>query len=83
MMFRRGYNGFSNGFGFGSGFMHGGLDIIMMVAFILLTVIAVIYFVNRTNHRQPRNEALESLKMRFAKGEISEEDYLKRKNIID
>ena len=83
MMFRRGYNGFSNGFGFGSGFMHGGLDIIMMVAFILLTVIAVIYFVNRTNHQQPRNEALESLKMRFAKGEISEEDYLKRKNIID
>ena len=82
MMFGRGYNGFSNCFGIGSGFMHGGWGIIMMAAFILLAVIAVIFIVKRTGHRQSSNEALQALKKRFAEGEISEEEYLKKKKIL-
>jgi uncharacterized membrane protein len=81
MMFGRGYNGFSNSFGFGSRFMYGGWGMIMMAAF-LLAVITVIYFAKRTGHRQSSYEAMDALKMRLAKGEISEEEFLKRKNIL-
>lgn len=83
MMFGRGYNGFSNCFGFGSGFMYSGWGMIMMTAFILLAVIAIIYFAKRTGHRQSSNEAMEILKMRLVKGEISEEEYFRRKTILD
>lgn len=88
MMYGRGYNGFSNcfgfGFGFGTGHTFGGWGMmIIMAAFILLTTAVVIYITKRTGHHRSEDEALQSLKMRFAKGEISEEEYLKRKNILD
>lgn len=81
MMFGRGYNGFNNCFGFGNGFMNGRFGMVMMLAFVVLTVIAIIYFAKRTGNKSGSN-VMEELKMRFARGEISEEEFLKKKNIL-
>ena len=83
MMYGRGYNGFNNCFGYGFGFMNSGIGMILMLAFILIVTIAVIYFVSRINRHKPANDALETLKIRLAKGEISEDEYLRRRNLID
>lgn len=83
MMYGRGYNGFSNCFTSGYGFMNSGIGMILMFAFILIATIAVIYLITRINRRKPANDALEALKIRLAKGEISEDEYLRRKNLID
>lgn len=83
MMYGRGYNGFSNCFGYGYGFMNSGIGMILTFAFILLATIAVIYFVTRINRNKPANSALDILKSSLAKGEISEEEFLRRKNLID
>jgi putative membrane protein len=80
-MFGRGYNGLNNCFRFGYGFMNGSFGMVMMLAFVVLTVIAIIYFVKRTGNNSGSN-AMEELKMRFARGEISEEEFLKKKNIL-
>lgn len=81
MMFGRGYNGFNNCFRFGYGFTHFGFGMFMMLGFAVLIVIAIIYFAKRAGNRSSSN-AMEELKMRFAKGEISEEEYLKKKDIL-
>lgn len=82
MMYGRGYNGFTNCFG--SGFIYGGWGMMLLMAvFTLLAVAVIIYFVKRSGRHQSSNEALQALKMRLVKGEISEEEYLRRKTILD
>ena len=83
MMYGRGYNGFSSCFGCGSGFMHNWSGMILMFLFIIITAIAVIFLIKRTNRSKSGNDALEMLKIRLAKGEISEDEYFRRKNLID
>jgi len=83
MMYGRGYNGFNNCFEYGSGFMNSGIGMLLMLAFILIATVAVIFFVTRIHRHKPGNDALEALKIRLANGEISEEEYTRRKNLID
>jgi len=75
-----GYNHMMWGGGFGMG---GGL---MMLVFwgiiIFLIVIAVRWFtVGKPESREP--DALDILKQRFARGEIDEEEFQKRKNTLE
>lgn len=83
MMYGRSYNLFNNCFGYGAGYINHGIGMILMIAFILVAAIALILFVSRINQRKPGNDALEALKIRLAKGEISEDEYFRRKNRID
>lgn len=83
MMYGSGYNGLGSCFGWGSRFMFGGMGMLMMAVFALLVVLLVVYLAKRNGKHPSSNEALESLKMRFAKGEISEAEFLRRKNILD
>ncbi|MHB1454832.1 MAG: SHOCT domain-containing protein [Saccharofermentanales bacterium] len=88
MMFRRGYNVFENRFGncfdFGSGFMHNGWGMIIAGVVLLIAVIVAVYFIVKASKRSRpgSDEALDLLKMRFIKGEISEEEYLRMKNML-
>jgi putative membrane protein len=66
---------------FGGGFMG------FMMLFWLILIVAVIYLLFRRtggnfSHSGGNSEALEILKMRYAKGEITEEEYVSRKNIL-
>ncbi len=64
---------------FGGGFMG------FMMLFWLILIVLVIYLLFKRfggSYSAGNSEALEILKMRYAKGEITEEEYISRKNIL-
>lgn len=83
MMFGNGYNGIGNCFGFGNGLMHGGWGMIIMLGITALIVVGVILIAKKKGRHQSDNAVMEALKMKLAKGEISEEEYLRRKTILE
>ena len=82
---------FCNQYGIGSygftGFGYGGPHIMMIVG-IILTILAIVYFVNKTNRNKSSNmvyakiprSAIDILDERFANGEMSVEEYRSRRN---
>ncbi|HEY5509077.1 MAG TPA: SHOCT domain-containing protein [Paludibacter sp.] len=71
MRYDYGY-GMMNGFGIWGGIIMGfGLLVLILVA---------IYFYKQNNNTN--NDALELLKMKFVKGEITEEEYVNKKSIL-
>lgn len=76
----------------GNGSGGGVVMFVLMIAFWILVGCAVLYFVRHSNHSHdlhhshlphgafaaPADSPVEILKMRFAKGELDEEEYLKR-----
>lgn len=79
MMFGRGYGGACFGY---NGF--GGLWHLMIFAGITLLIIAIVLYANnRKKTVQSHDSVLEILKMKFVQGEITEEEYLKRKNTLE
>lgn len=81
-MYGRGYNGVADCFGFGPGFMFGGGGMMLMLAAGVLLVLAVVLIARRGNRGKADKDVMEVLKMRFVNGEISEEEYIRRKNIL-
>ncbi|WP_206458112.1 SHOCT domain-containing protein [Anaerovorax sp. IOR16] len=78
-----GYNGIGRCFGAASGFMYGGLGMTIMLGLIALTIIGIFFLAKKKRRHHSDNAALEALKMKLAMGEISEEEYNKRKMILD
>jgi len=73
---------FCGGFG-GPGFINNGFFPIMigirMIIFIAIIVVGIKLF---NKHNDNSRNALKILDEKFAKGEINEEDYISRKNIL-
>ena len=90
MMFNRGFEAFGRCFQNGNGFMHGGLGMLMMGGMILVAAIVITIIVvlvkkahrNNTYSAAP-SEAAELLNARFAKGEITEEEYTRMKKVLN
>lgn len=62
--------------------MHGnGVAMGLMMIFWVIVIGAIIFLVYK-RYNNNSNEALELLKMKFVKGEIDEEEYLNKKNIL-
>lgn len=98
MMFRGGMHGIGNyiggncfgsenwaggGFGGGYGLMHSGLGMIIMLAVTALVVAGIILIARKATRRHNSNASLEALKMRLAKGEITEEEYRRIKAVLE
>ena len=86
MMFRS-YRGFGSCFGFLDRMYGGGwyMPMIMMAVLTVLTVIAVILIVRKINSSSKKNaydSSLEELKIMYAKGALTEEEYLRKKKIL-
>jgi putative membrane protein len=81
MMFR-GYNGFGGCFGYGDGFfgpwMMMGTGVLLLAA----VIIAAVILFRMASPKKKDDGSLELLKLRYAKGEISEEEYLKMKKVL-
>ncbi|GAB6189818.1 hypothetical protein JCM30566_15600 [Marinitoga arctica] len=77
-----GYNTFGGLFGFG----WIGMIIIGIVLFLLIYIIINSFFKkkkeNYIQENTKRNKALEILNERFVNGEIDEEEYLRKKNLL-
>lgn len=80
MMFFRGYNGFSGGcFNNMAG---GGWLSILFFGLIIIAAIVLVLVLVKSGKSTTKNNALDSLKMKYINGEISEEEYLKRKDVL-
>lgn len=81
MGYGRGFSGLGGCFGYGSG-----LWFPYVIGFILLVIgILMIFMVlkKKNNTSQISSESIEMLKMKYVKGEITEEEYIKRKSVIN
>lgn len=87
MMFGNGYNGggfngIGNCFGYAGGYMHGGF---LMIAFLLLAAAAIlgtVFLVKRAHSHRPDDAVMETLKMKLVSGEITEDEYISKKNAL-
>jgi len=76
-----GYGWYRNGL-CGNWFGLGGYGIwSVLIALGLLAIIAAVII--RVASKNNSGDAMEALKLLYVKGEITEEDYLKRKNVIE
>lgn len=78
MMFNRGY--FSNSGCFGFGYF-GAWHYLIILGCIGL-IVALFLWVRNRNRSLKGNEAIQALKVKYIQGEITEEEYLSRKNIL-
>ncbi len=81
MMFIRGFSRpgfFCGGFGYMS--MWGWLAIAAVVVIVATTLIVVLS--SKKKRQAHSSDALDALKLRYSKGELSEEDYIKTKEVI-
>jgi putative membrane protein len=60
----------------------GGGGLMMFFWFILIAALVYALYYFFAKKPKQSDEALELLKMKYAKGEISEEEYLSKKNIL-
>ncbi|MFC6175385.1 hypothetical protein ACFQAV_00960 [Companilactobacillus huachuanensis] len=69
-----------SGFG-GMGFMGGGFWLYSII--ILLIIIAAVYLINNNHNHRNKVSALEVLNQEYAKGNVSDDDYKKRKENLN
>ncbi|MXN63627.1 SHOCT domain-containing protein [Stappia sp. GBMRC 2046] len=71
------------GDGYGFGFMGFGMMFLFWALIIFLVVIAVRWFMDRDNASKKSGDALETLKLRLARGEIDVAEYEERRKALE
>jgi len=83
MMFQRGFQGgYRGGACWSDGYFGGGWHMLFMAVVLLIVVFTVIYLVNKTTHRHDNKDVLDILKMKYVQGELTEEAYMKKKELL-
>lgn len=80
MMFGRGFYGASNCFGLSRYGFYGMIP--MMILLVVLVTVGIIVIVKVSKRSKNESSAYTILQDRFAKGEISEEEYLAKKSLL-
>lgn len=81
MMYRYFNQGFyGNGACYGLGYFNNGWNIVFGIG--LIITIALLFYLFVHNKKRVSSDALEILKLQYVKGEISEEEYYRRKNLL-
>ena len=75
--------GFGNDFCFGYGMFGGGWGLLIGAGVLIIIASAVYLSIGRGRNNGMRGDAIESLKLKYANGEITEEEYFNRKNVLD
>ncbi len=79
MMFGREFGNWNHNGWFGSRFFYSGWEMLIVAVLIIAIVVAVVYLLKRNKPQKKDNDALQVLQMRYANGEISEEEYEQKK----
>lgn len=87
MMFGNGFGGagfreVGNCFGLAGGYMHGGFFVLAFLLFTALVLLGTLFLVKRGNGNRADNTVMEALKMKLVSGEITEDEYLSKKNLL-
>lgn len=77
---RDGYGHMMGGFGFG---MFGGLMMLVFWGVIIALIVLAVRWVSAKQGAGPRGDAMETLRQRFAAGEIDEEEFNRRKRVLE
>lgn len=77
MMFGRGFDGSCFNYGF-NGLWH----IILLLGITLIVIAVAVYIARGKQNKQINESALETLKMKYVLGEINEDEYLKKKDVL-
>ena len=85
MMFFRESNAIGRCLAFGSRSFMGGWMMLIMAAVVLLVIFTILHFTRKKgkNQNQTSQDVLDLLKLKLVKGEISEEEYLSKKNFLN
>lgn len=75
--------GLGNDFCFGYGMFGGGWDLLMGIGVLIVIASAVYLLMGRGRNNGMRDNAIESLNLKYANGDITEEEYFNRKNVLD
>ena len=73
------------GYGMSGGYGYGGIFMIFWLVLIIVGIVALVRWLSHPHpatHRDGGSKALDILKERYARGEIDEKDYQKRKQDI-
>jgi len=80
MMLTRGFGGLGS-FCRGFGYMHPGVWVALAGVFVAALVV-IIVLIARKKHHGANDSTAEALKLRYIKGELTEEEYTKMKDVI-
>lgn len=88
MMFGRFYGGrgfhgvLENNGCFNYGYMHSGWSFFIVAGIIIIITLLIFLFVHNRKKEVVTKSTMETLKMKYAMGEITEEEYIKRKEVL-
>jgi len=80
MMLTRGFGGMGS-FCRGFGYMHPGVWVALAGVFVAALVVIIVLTAKKKHHGASDSTA-EALKLRYIKGELTEEEYMKMKDVI-
>jgi putative membrane protein len=74
---------FSGGFEcFENGFLEGDMHFIIGLVILVIISVVIIFFIGKGRKNKNINNILEILKIKYINGEITEEEYKKRKDVL-
>jgi len=79
MMLTRGFGGMGS-FCRGFGYMYPGAWVALAVVFVAALVVIIVLTAKKKHHAS--DSTAEALKLRYIKGELTEEEYMKMKDVI-
>ncbi|PKM55853.1 MAG: hypothetical protein CVV00_02365 [Firmicutes bacterium HGW-Firmicutes-5] len=83
MMFQRGFQGgYRGGACWSGGYLGYGWHMLIMAVVLLAIIFTVIYLVNKSSHRHDNKDVLDILKMKYVQGDLTEEEYTKKKDLL-
>ena len=81
MMFTRGFGGIGS-FCRGFGAMYPGVWVALAAVFIAALVVIIVLSVTKKHRQGASDSTTDALKLRYIKGELTEEEYMKMKDVI-
>lgn len=82
-MFNRGFGGFNHCLWFSNRFFYGGWGMLALAGILLAAGILIFLVLKNNKKKDNSKDALERLKIRYVNGELSEEEYLQKKKVLE
>ena len=83
MMYGRGYAGYAGDYGcFGYGFFNSGWGMLIGIGIIAIIGVVIYLLVNRNKKKMTDYGVLDLLNQKFARGELTVEEYQERKKVL-